>query len=336
MISLRQKQNGLSLIELMIAIGLSMILTLGVIQIFSSSKQTSRVQDSLARLQENARFALDILTHDIRMAGQLGCNGSSSVSYAGELANHGASIMGYEFADLPAGTSAADSALVVNNDKPDRDSIVAATDTIIILSASPNPIRVSSNDTITTITVPDAGDIANIDVGDPLLLSDCENADLIIVDAIAGNTITSIFSKVYGDFSQLATLNYNAYYIREANNQNNLYRSSVNGRTNVASVDSDPLLESVENMQILYGEDINRDGTAIRYVPADTAGLDWGKVSSVRIHLLLATQENNLAREPQSYWFAGRLIPPAAGSTDRRLFRSFTTTIKLRNQGLDV
>jgi len=323
MINMKRKQRGLSLIELMIATSLSLILTTGVIQIFSSSKQTSRVQDSLARLQENARFALDLLAHDIRMAGQLGCNSNASLNYATALTNHGASIFGYEHDQLPA-----NSALVVNNANPQRDNIVADTDTIIILSASPNTIPVSSNGTVTTITAPDANTINNIDAGDPLLISDCDNADLIIAGDINDNVITtSPFSKAYRDFSQLAALNYNAYYIRENNNQKNLYRSTVNGIANVTRINSDPLLEGVENMQILYGEDINGDGSSIRYVDATTIGADMSKVSSIRIHLLLATLEDGLATEPQTYWFNGA----DHSATDGRLYRSFTTTIQLRN-----
>ena len=79
-IQTKHLQRGLSLVELMVAVTLSMVLMLGIFQIFSSSKQTSRAQDALARVQENARFALDLLTHDIRMAGQLGCNNSITVS----------------------------------------------------------------------------------------------------------------------------------------------------------------------------------------------------------------------------------------------------------------
>ena len=81
-------------------------------------------------------------------------------------------------------------------------------------------------------------------------------------------------------------------------------------------------------MQILYGEDINGDGSAIRYVDAKTIGADMDKVSSIRIHLLFATQEDGLASKPQTYWFNGA----DHTATDKRLYRSFTTTIQLRNQ----
>ncbi|MGH8770865.1 MAG: PilW family protein [Burkholderiales bacterium] len=61
-------QRGLSLVELMVAIVIGLLLTAIVSQLFLGSKQTYRTQDSSARLQENARYALGLLTREIRMA----------------------------------------------------------------------------------------------------------------------------------------------------------------------------------------------------------------------------------------------------------------------------
>ena len=67
------KQSGFSLIEIMIALLIGVFLLGGMLQIFSVSQQTYRMQSNLARLQENGRFALDFLAHDIRMVGYWGC-----------------------------------------------------------------------------------------------------------------------------------------------------------------------------------------------------------------------------------------------------------------------
>lgn len=67
------KQAGFSLVEIMIALLIGLFLLGGILQIFSASQQTYRMQSNLARLQENGRFALDFLARDIRMAGYWGC-----------------------------------------------------------------------------------------------------------------------------------------------------------------------------------------------------------------------------------------------------------------------
>ncbi|NIK34455.1 type IV pilus assembly protein PilW [Xanthomonas arboricola] len=64
---------GLSLIELMIALLISSILLIGVIQVFAASRTAYQLSQGIARNQENARFAMDFLTRDIRMAGHAGC-----------------------------------------------------------------------------------------------------------------------------------------------------------------------------------------------------------------------------------------------------------------------
>jgi len=63
------RQQGFSLIELMIAMTISLILMAGVGQIYLGTKASYNLQNGLSRLQENARFALDILSHNIGQSG---------------------------------------------------------------------------------------------------------------------------------------------------------------------------------------------------------------------------------------------------------------------------
>lgn len=66
---LKTRQNGLSLVELMIAITVGLFLTVIISQIFVGSKQSYRINDDLSRLQENGRFATELLSRTIRLAG---------------------------------------------------------------------------------------------------------------------------------------------------------------------------------------------------------------------------------------------------------------------------
>lgn len=62
-------QRGFSLVELMIAMLLGLILIAGVVSVFVSSSQTYRLQESLFRVQESGRFALELLRQDLAGAG---------------------------------------------------------------------------------------------------------------------------------------------------------------------------------------------------------------------------------------------------------------------------
>lgn len=64
---------GLSLIELMIAMVIGLVLLMGLVQVMSASRTAYQLSTGVARTQENARFAVDFLQRDLRMAGHLGC-----------------------------------------------------------------------------------------------------------------------------------------------------------------------------------------------------------------------------------------------------------------------
>jgi type IV pilus assembly protein PilW len=67
-------QLGVSLIELMIALVVGLLLLGGLIQVYLSSKQSYNAQEQLARMQEGGRFAMDLITRDLRRSGFWGGN----------------------------------------------------------------------------------------------------------------------------------------------------------------------------------------------------------------------------------------------------------------------
>jgi len=68
-------QSGLSLIELMVALLVSTILLLGVLELFGSSSKTQRSANAVARLQENGRLVMDLIAREARRTGFNGCDG---------------------------------------------------------------------------------------------------------------------------------------------------------------------------------------------------------------------------------------------------------------------
>lgn len=67
-------QQGFSLVELMIALALSLILSLAFIQTILITKNIYRKQEGLARIQENARSIHHIIGDAISRTGAIGCN----------------------------------------------------------------------------------------------------------------------------------------------------------------------------------------------------------------------------------------------------------------------
>ena len=69
-----QQQRGVGLIELMVAMLIGLFLILGAVTVFNQSRNTYRVSEGVARLQETARLAMDVIESDIRMANYWGMN----------------------------------------------------------------------------------------------------------------------------------------------------------------------------------------------------------------------------------------------------------------------
>lgn len=70
---------GMSLIELMIALVIGSILMIGAITVYTQSRASYIVNESMARLQENARFAMTFLEPDLRLASFWGLTSRSNL-----------------------------------------------------------------------------------------------------------------------------------------------------------------------------------------------------------------------------------------------------------------
>lgn len=67
--SSHRRQRGLSLVEMMVSIALGLLILVAILQVFTASRQTYRYQQNIARMQENARIATEILQRTARDAG---------------------------------------------------------------------------------------------------------------------------------------------------------------------------------------------------------------------------------------------------------------------------
>ncbi len=306
----RHACSGLTLVELMVAMTVGLILMAGVIQIFSSNKQTYRVQEATSRLQENGRFAAGMLMHDIRMAGFWGC--SRTLSSLVNNVNTGGS---YNSVDLTQGG--------ING----TDGAAGAPDTLVLQGAFGSGIWVKSHSQpAASLDIP-AGN--GLKKGQIVLISDCTNGDIAQISnptnpSTAGNLVVNTGASVspgnatkvahkYDTGAQIYSLRKLTYHIANgASGQPGLF-------LNDDGIDQE-MVEGVENMQVLYGEDTNVDGTANRYVPAGTAGLNMENVVSVRVVLTMRTLEDNVSL--------------ATANGDRRIRQDFFITVALRNRAL--
>ena len=63
---------GLSLVELMVALAIGSVLIVGAVYMYSQSRSTYRINENIARLQEQGRYVLAMIEPDIELAGYYG------------------------------------------------------------------------------------------------------------------------------------------------------------------------------------------------------------------------------------------------------------------------
>ncbi|XOZ33464.1 PilW family protein [Halomonadaceae bacterium KBTZ08] len=334
-----RREEGLSMIELMVALVLSSILTLGVLTVYLDSSDNSRMSQSLARVQEAGRIALGIMTRDIRMAGFQGC--SDPMQDLGPMFSASSldgDFFGVGLRGIEVGGSNWDSAadhIGVNNIKA---SAIAATDVVQVHRASA-PQAVLDSDMATAgsvIQTVDEKGAQDFTQGEAALITNCVNADVFTVQSEDGETQKikhNPLSNVYPAGSQVFHFSTDTYWVqdtgREDDQGNAVFALYRNGNEIVAGV---------ERLQVQYGV---REDDNIRYAGAAAVNNDeWNDVEAIRVGLLVSDAQSVMpSSDAKDYSMPGLTVQPAgtAGAAatypdDQRLRRVFVTTIKLRNQ----
>ncbi len=322
-----RRQRGVTLVELMVALSIGLLVTVAMLKVYVDASGMYRFNEGLARVQENGRFALEFLRRDARVAGFWGCRSDADPG-------NGISTGSDAYINVDAG----------HIDGTDDDS----GDSITFRSATGSGALVTTtmSSESDNITVDSTNTLSN---GMAVLVSDCEQGDVFQITGISGTTLAHAVgasANTTTDLSKAYAVSSRVYQAREARfciapgadtAQPSLRRLVNPGPGETCASNGDELVEGVENMQILYGEDTdadsdgdNGDGTANRYVAIGTEGLDVDRIVSVRVSLLIRSLNHNLTSTPSPYTFNGDTVTP--GTSDRHLRKVFTTTITLRNK----
>ncbi|KZX79061.1 hypothetical protein A3715_09590 [Oleiphilus sp. HI0009] len=344
------KQQGLSLVELLVALALSSFLLLGLFQIFNSNSQAFNLQGGVARVQESGRISMEFLSRGVRAAAFLGCasgdasspftNGAdtsefSNVAFRNELIrfNGDNGITGFDNV-TGAVTTLNNMGLSVGTG---AQQIVSGTDVFIVHGAESCGLSVTASDA-TSITVPNASS-CDIATNDLVIVSSCARAELFSItsDPTATNVLNhgtshnnsaNFADDIYdpdGSYLYLPTIT--AYHVgNTADGGRALFMTQINRSGETSSFSTQEIAEGVEDMQVLYGEDTNDDGTANRYVAADDVD-DFLNVVAVRTRILTASEDRTVA-ENQTYNFNGT----ATTAADLRFYVPYETTNTIRNR----
>jgi len=341
MIARSDNQCGFSLVELLVGSALGLILLAAILSIYLSAKQTYNIQDSLARMQENARLALRLISHDARMAGYLGdvvqpwAIGESADQPLGALANEchagwaRSAVLPADGIPAPMLTGADNSPGLLSGCVT-ADEHSQGTDILVLYFAAANPLADSA-----------------IEQGKVYLRSSLHGG--LLFKARTNQSLPNDFSAVGAP--RTFRLNAVAYYLRpwstispgrtrpEGDGIPTLMRATLSDCGAAACVKSEALVEGIANLQIQYGVEETADTGALHFLNAEQLGdftrqpgkSAWQRVRAVRIALLA----RNLTAVPDytdtnaPYTMADQSITVPAGF--RHLL--ITGTVALRNRG---
>lgn len=353
------KQSGLSLIELLIATTLGLILVGGVLTVFIGTKRSSEVNTSLTEMQENARFALESMAHEARMAGFQGCvdiNTASATIKADTAPTTDlyATAVQSSYVDSP---TAWDPAPPDNFVIPaDIGRPIPGTHTLSLQFGSPqtftiNPMQRVDDDIVLTQPTD------NFVEGDLAIISNCQSADLITITGVSGATLSHDGSGNGGDnrlsatYGQAGTQNRarimrfeaNIFYIGDTTRTNSkgdpvyaLYRQTLPYTRPPIE-----MIEGVDNMRIRLGYRDPDFPDNLTFISPD-APTPPGQIEAVQIGLLLQSVDPVTDTDDnKSYYLVGDQILPIGtpgaqvGMThagDKRLRMAFSSSVNIRNR----
>jgi type IV pilus assembly protein PilW len=322
---MNRRQHGMTLIELMVALAIGAFLMIGAITVFMQSRTTFRVTESLARLQENARFALDSIEPDIRMAHYWGLT-ARTYMVQGRLTPEDGAGMGNQECDVNWAINLNEAVEGTNNDyswgcDPVGDA-QAGSDTLVVRRASEDP-------------VPGALTVGGLYI---------QTARAQLSQIFEGTAIPGGYNAATSATHRLLA---HLYYVDQTSSVAGMPSLRRKWLENDGDLADEELVVGVEDMQIQFGVDTDVPGTAVapnpnrgsidRYVdpddplidPAD-AGFDPNaEILAVRLWLRLRAErvENGLV-DTTEYEYADQDFGTFADGFRRVLV---SKTIYLRN-----
>ena len=246
-ITLKHSQ-GFTLTEIMIALLLSLVLMAGVLTIMSSSKRTYALQTKLAELQDNARFVMNDLKSDLRMAGYGGCAGGYDPFFNGNIN------------DQTVRDSNGNS---IDSSYPLSDKMILNFSESLQYSIPPLLVPGMGIPSITLLSSPGMG----------FTVSNCGGpSPFNVTSSAVGPPVINLTPPLELPIDVLVSIRmyYEVCYINgefalfrgvDANNTNTLCDDTEGEKT----VGKELVVEGVENMQVRYGIDTSGDNIANQY-----------------------------------------------------------------------
>ena len=306
------RQAGFSLIEMMVALVIGSLLISGTVFVYVQSRNSYGVNETVARLQETARYAMGVIEPDIRMSSYWGLINDP------ELVNNRARQADPVAAIAPGAAANA----CGNNFAVDLYSTVEGTDNIYNFPCPASPSG-AARPLADTLTIRRATGIAAAPTLGRLQLYTTRTVGQIFNAAAAPGPLAPL--------GRVNDLLVNAYYVSRDSDERaglpSLRRKML--AVGPAFVDQE-VIPGVEDMQVQFGIDPSGlNGTATRYVNPDDVIPATSQVVSVRVWLMIRADQPEVGFTDDRVYNYGNRVNYTPNDGFRRVL--FTRTIQVRN-----
>jgi len=339
------RSSGYTLVELMVAMALGLFLMMGVFQLNQANQKSSRLQDSLAQTQKNGRFAIDSISYAIKTAGYSGFYKDLSTGVDNALKNPTSSS--WDVATPVEGF----------NNVSNGDNIAGitgffpGTDVLLLKGMSQDNFRVIANASTSNMVVASPSAFAT---GEIVVVSDIDQASVFQISNATSDTVqttltldtagntpgnAALLGSIYDPKAEIGKLKVQMLHIKNGQNGSPaLFTTSLVNASGDIQLQEAELVSDVGDMQISYSVDSNNDSIVDTTQEAHNV-TNWNQVIGINIAILATSNNDNVLPEKTSYSFDNNLVTfkrdaVATASADRRLKRSFTVYMPLRNRVL--
>jgi len=322
------RQQGFTLIELMIAMMLGLLLTGALLTMLSQARKSFQQDEVYASMQDESRFAMQEITGDISMAGYIGdilvpevivFDTSLTGSLGDDCERSDGETFAYRLTDSSTGIDTTLMGL-------DNITASAAVDQFGCLLASE---LVPGTDIIAVKHL----------AGATMATADLQDGDVVVryngtvgslfVHPIVGSVPTPFEDRIYSPA---------IYFIRNYTNspgddQPALCRKILVGGATV-NMATECIASGIENLQVEYGIDSSGDGSVDSYISAPTAA-EMETTVSVRVFMLgRTTDDDGGYTNDKTYTLSNATSFAPDDSFRRRVYMTTVSVPNVRNRML--
>lgn len=325
-----KKQAGVSLVELMVAVTISLLVLIALSAVFLSTTQSRNEMQKSTQQQESGRYASELIADNVKMAGYLAEFDATPLTTPAVLPDPCAKTGADLLAALPMHVQGINDISGALECTPD---VKSGTDVLVVRRAATCAVGEAGCDGFLAGAYHFQASLCTPNDGSGAELAHAVNNDADYA------TYYFAFSNTEADFTRrktscgatdfAAVYRYlvHVYFVANNNQSGDGIPTLKRAELGAGAFTVVPLVDGIENMQIQYGVDSNNDGIPNTYTSSPASTADWRNTMAVSVHLLARNTTSTQGYSDKNIYTLGDKVVAATNDSYKRHVYSTTTQI---------